>query len=161
MGDAGPWGYAGPRGDAAPLGLNGDAGPQGLDGAPGPQGLNGAPGPQGPQGPQGPKGDTGLQGSNGAAGPQGPQGPKGADGLDGSQIITVAGGEASGEKQFTVSCPTGDAALSGGFSIQGSVTGSFRSDASGDPTGNTSWTIIQSSGASLSGKVYVYCVPSS
>ena len=103
-------------------------------------------------GPQGPQGD---------AGPAGPAGPKGEDGLDGSQIITVAGGTASGDKQFTVSCPANRVALSGGFSVQGSVTASFRSNAAGDPTGNTSWTIVQSSGASLSGTVYVYCVPTS
>ena len=27
-----------------------------------------------------------------------------------------------------------------------------------DPTGTTAWTIIQSSGAALSGTAYVYCV---
>jgi hypothetical protein len=47
--------------------------------------------------------------------------------------------------------------VSGGFNIQGSVTASFRSDATGDPAGTTAWTIIQSSGAALSGTVYVYC----
>jgi hypothetical protein len=72
--------------------------------------------------------------------------------------VTVAGGTASGEKQFTVSCPAGKFALSGGFDIQGSVTASYRSNAAGDPTGGTSWTIIQSSGAALSGQVYVYCI---
>jgi hypothetical protein len=68
---------------------------------------------------------------------------------------------ASGEKQFTVNCPVNHVALGGGFSVQGSVTASFRSNAAGNPAGNTSWTIAQSSGASLSGTVYVYCVPSS
>ena len=78
--------------------------------------------------------------------------------LNGSAAsITVAGGTATGDKQFTVSCPAAKHALSGGFNIQGSVTASFRSNANGDPTGNTAWTIIQSSGASLSGTVYVYC----
>jgi hypothetical protein len=57
-------------------------------------------------------------------------------------------------------CPAGKYAISGGFDIQGSVTASYRSDASGDPTGNTGWTIKQSSGASLSGTVYAYCVAS-
>jgi hypothetical protein len=37
------------------------------------------------------------------------------------------------------------------------VTASFRSNAAGNPTGTNAWTIIQSSGASLSGTVYVYC----
>ncbi|HKS79293.1 MAG TPA: hypothetical protein VJQ07_10545, partial [Gaiellaceae bacterium] len=57
-------------------------------------------------------------------------------------------------------CPAGDFALSGGFSAQGSVTQSYRSDASGDPTGNTAWTASQSSGNTGSLTVYVYCVAS-
>jgi len=69
----------------------------------------------------------------------------------------VTGGTDTGEKQFTVSCPAGKHAVSGGFDIQGSVTASFRSDSTGNPTGTTAWTIKQSSGASLSGTVYVYC----
>jgi hypothetical protein len=73
-------------------------------------------------------------------------------------VITVAGGTASGDKQFTVSCPAGDFAISGGFDIQGSVTASYLSDSAGDPTGHNAWTIRQSSGAALSGTVYVYCV---
>jgi hypothetical protein len=89
-------------------------------------------------------------------------------------VITVAGGSASGDKQFTVTCPkAGDPkpgggtyatdyfAISGGYNILGSVTASFRSDASGDPTGSTSWTVIQTSGKDLSGTVYGYCAPSS
>ena len=43
----------------------------------------------------------------------------------------------SGDKQFTVSCPAGDFALSGGFDIQGSVTAAYRSSSTGDPTGTT------------------------
>jgi hypothetical protein len=109
-------------------------------------------------GPQGQQGVQGPAGSRGATGPAGPKGATGPAGLDGSAIVTVAGGTASGDKQFTVSCPAGYIALSGGFKIQGSVTASYRSNASGDPTGSTAWTIIQSSGAALSGTVYVYCV---
>jgi hypothetical protein len=60
-----------------------------------------------------------------------------------------------------VSCPANHVALSGGFNIQGSVTASFRSNAAGNPTGTNSWTIVQSSGAALSGTVYVYCAPAS
>jgi len=60
-----------------------------------------------------------------------------------------------------VNCPANYFAISGGFNIQGSVTASYRSNASGDPAGSTSWTIKQSSGANLSGTVYVYCAPSS
>jgi len=118
----------------------------GADGAPGADGAAGPKGETGPQGPAGPKGD---------AGPAGPQGPAG---LDGSAIITVSGGAASGDKQFTVNCPAGSVALSGGFNVQGSVTASYRSDQDGNANGNTSWTIKQSSGASLSGTVYAYCV---
>jgi hypothetical protein len=64
----------------------------------------------------------------------------------------------SGAKQFTVDCPPNHIALSGGFNIQGSVTASYRSDHDGKPAGATSWTIWQSSGATLSGTVYAYCM---
>jgi hypothetical protein len=181
-GDTGATGAQGSAGaDGAP-GAKGDIGPSGATGAEGPAGAKGDTGATGPAGSAGAKGDTGATGATGlagakgdtgatgAAGPAGPQGPAGAQGpagpagaagLNGSTIITVAGGTLSGDKQFTVSCPTGDYALSGGFDIQGSVTASFLSSSTGDPTGNTSWTIRQSSGASLSGTVYVYCVASS
>jgi hypothetical protein len=39
------------------------------------------------------------------------------------------------------------------------VTASYRSDNTGDPKGNTSWTITQTSGNSNSGTAYVYCMP--
>ena len=67
----------------------------------------------------------------------------------------------SGQKTTTVNCPAGDFALSGGFSAQGSVTESYRSNSSGNPTGATSWTVTQSSGNTDSLKVYVYCVAGS
>jgi hypothetical protein len=60
-----------------------------------------------------------------------------------------------------VDCPAGDAALSGGYNIQGSVTASYRSDSAGNPTGTTSWTIVQTSGAQLSGTAYAYCIAAS
>jgi len=93
-------------------------------------------------------------------GPAGPKGDKGDPGLSGSAIVTADSSHSSGAKQFTVDCPANYVALSGGFNIQGSVTASYRSDHNGDASGNTSWTIIQSSGASLSGTVYAYCVAS-
>jgi hypothetical protein len=51
--------------------------------------------------------------------------------------------------------------LSGGYNIQGSVTASYRSDSAGNPTGTTSWTIVQTSGAQLSGTAYAYCIAAS
>jgi hypothetical protein len=81
--------------------------------------------------------------------------------------VTVAGGQSTGDKQFTVNCPLNLAtpdptdrleAVSGGYNIQGSVNASFRSDAAGNPTGGTSWTIVQTSGKDLSGTAYVYCL---
>jgi hypothetical protein len=157
-------GAAGPKGDTGATGAAGPAGAKGDTGATGAKGDTGATGAAGPAGAKGDKGDTGATGPAGPAGPQGatgPQGPAGTAGLNGSSVITVAGGTTSGDKQFTVSCPAGDFALSGGFDIQGSVTASYRSSSTGNPTGTTSWTIRQSSGASLSGTVYVYCVVSS
>jgi hypothetical protein len=164
-------GLDGPPGADGQNGADGAEGPQGPQGLAGANGQNGADGAEGPQGPQGLAGANGQNGADGAdgqdgaegprgpQGPQGPIGPQGPAGLDGNSIITVAGGTASGEKQFTVSCPANHVALSGGFDIQGSVTASFRSNAAGDPSGANSWTIVQSSGAQLSGTVYVYCVP--
>ena len=76
-------------------------------------------------------------------------------------IIAVEADGVSGQKTTTVNCPAGDFALSGGFSAQGSVTESYRSNASADPTGNTAWTVTQSSGNTDSLKVYVYCVAGS
>jgi hypothetical protein len=155
-GSTGPAGPSGPKGDtgaAGAQGVKGDTGAKGDKGdtgATGSAGAVGAAGPIGPVGPAGPKGDTGP------AGPAGPKGDKGATGDIGS-LETVTGGTATGEKQFTVSCPAGKQAISGGFDIQGSVTASFRSNAAGNPTGTNSWTIKQSSGAALSGTVYVYC----
>jgi hypothetical protein len=115
---------------------------------------HGLPGPAGPQGAVGPRGATG------AVGPQGPQGQVGPAGIDGTAVVTVSSQGSAGQKTTTAACPAGDFALSGGFSAQGSVTQSYRSDASGDPTGDTAWTASQSSGNSGSLTVYVYCVAS-
>lgn len=111
----------------------------------------------GTTGPRGPKGDLGLQGPSG---PEGPRGPVGPAGISGTEIVTVTSQGSAGQKTTTAACPAGDFALSGGFSAQGSVTQSYRSDASGDPTGNTAWTASQSSGNTGSLTVYVYCVAS-
>jgi hypothetical protein len=75
--------------------------------------------------------------------------------------VTVELDGTSGQKTTTVSCPSGDFAISGGFSAQGSVTESYRSDATGDPTGTDAWTVTESSGNTDSLKVYVYCVAAS
>jgi hypothetical protein len=60
-----------------------------------------------------------------------------------------------------VDCPVGYVALSGGYNIQGSVTASYRSNHNGVATGTTSWTIVQTSGAALSGTAYAYCIATS
>jgi len=72
-------------------------------------------------------------------------------------IETVAGNFIAGEKTITVNCPAGKNAVSGGYNIQGSVTASYRSNSSGNPTGTTSWTVTQTSGNTGSGIAYVYC----
>jgi hypothetical protein len=131
---------------------------RGRRGATGPTGPAG--GPRGPRGATGPQGATGPRGATGPAGPQGPQGPVGPAGIDGTAVITVTSQGSAGQKTTTAACPAGYFALSGGFSAQGSVTQSYRSDASGDPTGDTAWTASQSSGNTGSLTVYVYCVAS-
>ena len=132
-GDTGATGAQGAKGADGAAGAKGDTGATGAQGPAGAKGDTGATGAQGPAGAKGDKGDTGATGSAGPAGPAGPQGPAGADGLNGSTIITVAGGTSSGDKQFTVTCPQGDVALSGGFDIQGSVTASYRSSSTRRP----------------------------
>jgi hypothetical protein len=167
-GEDGAVGPAGPAGPAGPQGATGAAGPAGPAGATGPAGPAGAKGDTGNTGAAGPAGPAGATGPAGPAGPAGPQGPKGDAGFSG--LVAVSGGHANGEKKFTVDCPFIDEqdeslgrmeAISGGFNIQGSVTADYRSDSLGnatDPEDNTSWTIIQSSNAPLSGTVYVYCM---
>jgi hypothetical protein len=105
-------------------------------------------------------GATGPQGPAGPAGPPGPRGPVGPAGIDGTAVVTVTSQGSAGQKTTTAACPAGYFALSGGFSAQGSVTQSYRSDGSGDPTGDTAWTASQSSGNTGSLTVYVYCVAS-
>ena len=109
------------------------------------------------RGPVGQQGATGPRGATGAAGPQGSVGPAG---IDGTAVVTISSQGSAGEKTTTAACPAGYFALSGGFSAQGSVTQSYRSDASGDPNGNSAWTASQSSGNTGSLTVYVYCVAS-
>lgn len=117
----------------------------------GARGLRGLPGAVGPRGATGPVGATG---------PAGPKGSVGPAGISGTQVVTVTSQGSAGQKTTTAACPAGDFALSGGFSAQGSVTQSYRSDGSGDPSGDTGWTASQSSGNTGSLTVYVYCVPS-
>jgi Collagen triple helix repeat (20 copies) len=126
-------------------------------------GIRGLTGPRGATGAAGPQGPAGNQGLRGPAGPQGLQGPRGAvgpAGISGTEIVTVTSQGSAGQKTTTAACPLGDFALAGGFSAQGSVTQSYRSDASGDPAGDTAWTASQSSGNTGSLTVYVYCVTS-
>jgi hypothetical protein len=124
---------------------------RGIRSTTGPRGATGAAGPQGPAGPQGRQGPAGSQGPRGMVGPAG---------IDGTAVVTVTSQGSAGQKTTTAACPTGYFALAGGFSAQGSVTQSYRSDASGDPSGNSGWTASQSSGNTGSLTVYVYCVAS-
>jgi hypothetical protein len=141
-------GVRGKQGLPGPVGPQGAVGPKGVAG---PRGATGAVGPRGPQGPVGPAGPQGLQGPQGAVGPAG---------ISGTEIVTITSQGSAGQKTTTAACPAGDFALSGGFSAQGSVTQSYRSDANGDPAGDTAWTASQSSGNTGSLTVYVYCVAS-
>ncbi len=71
--------------------------------------------PEGKQGPQGPKGE---QGPAGAPGARGPAGPKGVSGVlaekPTADILHLDPGE---QKSVTVTCPTGKAAISGGYNV--------------------------------------------
>ena len=110
----------GPVGAVGPAGPQGPAGPAGPKGPPGDP--NGPPGPAGPAGPAGPPGPTGDPGGMGPVGPQGPQGPVGRSGSIGREVVrgpltTVTN---TGTPQaYTVSCPSGKRAISGGYEASG------------------------------------------
>jgi Collagen triple helix repeat (20 copies) len=159
VGKAGKNGKNGKNGKAGAKGAQGNAGAQGSAGAKGDAGAAGAKGDQGAVGPAGPAGPEGPEGPQGPQGPQGPEGPEGPQGPAGTitGIITVSGEFQPGEKTIIVNCDPGFKAVSGGYNIQGSVTASYRSDNLGDPDGDTSWTVTQTSGNTGSGKAYVYC----
>jgi hypothetical protein len=186
QGEQGLSGENGLDGENGSDGLDGADGDNGLDGADGDDGQDGDDGDDGisvtsavePPGANcaaggssftaangvtyacnGAKGDKGDPGQDGQDGQDGQNGQDGQDGEDGSitGIITVEGSFEPGEKTIIVNCDPGFKAVSGGYDIQGSVTASYRSDNAGDPDGDTSWTVTQTSGNTGSGKAYVYC----
>jgi hypothetical protein len=156
VGTAGAQGLSGAQGVKGDQGEKGNQGDQGI---PGDQGVPGERGAVGPVGPTGPTGGIGPAGPTGPTGPTGPIGPAGPQGPPGSitGIITVERSFVPGEKTIIVNCDPGFKAVSGGYDIQGSVTASYRSDSTGDDSGDTSWTVTQTSGNTGSGKAYVYC----
>jgi hypothetical protein len=96
----------------------GPQGPQGVLGAVGPRGPQGARGPVGAAGAAGPVGAKGLTGPRGDVGPQGPA-------ATGSYIVREVNSIPMDQttKSFTVDCPAGTRALSGGaFANSPSVT---------------------------------------
>lgn len=98
-------GEQGPKGNDGAKGDRGEQGPQGARGETGAKGDRGLQGERGPQGLQGPQGERGL---TGPAGPQGLQGPKGDQGIPG-----VKG--ADGKTQYT-HIAYADTVSGGGFS---------------------------------------------
>ena len=84
MGNTGPTGPQGVKGETGPVGPTGPQGVKGDAGSVGPTGQTGAKGETGAQGPKGNTGPVGPTGQTGSTGPQGPQGPKG----DGVETIT-------------------------------------------------------------------------
>jgi Collagen triple helix repeat (20 copies) len=97
--------------------LRGQRGPRGL------RGLAGAPGPTGPAGAPGPTGPAGAPGAAGGFD------PSKVHRVDGAPFIVAPGSSAGG----SASCPAGEAALSGGWSMMpGGVADVF-----GNITGGT------------------------
>lgn len=75
-------------------------------------------GPAGLQGSSGPKGDTGPQGGPGPQGAKGAAGPQGAPGLSGLETVTSTSETNSfSAKSWTVRCPAGKKAVSGGYDL--------------------------------------------
>ena len=185
LGAQGSAGAAGAKGDAGANGSNGIDGKNGADGVDGDDGqsVTSAVEQPGDNCPDGGSSFTAANGityaCNGADGEDGDDGadstvpgPPGPPGFSG--IVSVGGGSATGDKQFTVPCPLNLAtpdltdrlvAISGGWDIQGSVTADYRSNTDGVATGSpanltvgNAWTVVQTSGQNLSGTVYVYCL---
>jgi hypothetical protein len=173
-GEDGLDGEPGAKGETGAKGSQGNPGADGRDGENGQNGTNGQNGvsvtsavePAGENCPAGGSVFTAANGvtyaCNGAKGDKGDKGDPGQNGQDGKDgsitgIITVEGSFKPGEKTIIVNCDPGFKAVSGGYNIQGSVTASYRSDSAGDDSGDTSWTVTQTSGNTGSGKAYVYC----
>ncbi len=102
QGEKGDTGAQGPQGEKGDTGAQGPQGEKGDTGAQGPQGEKGDTGAQGPQGekgdtgaqgPQGEKGDTGAQGPQGEKGDTGAQGPQGVPGQNGTNGQDGADGQ--------------------------------------------------------------------
>jgi Collagen triple helix repeat (20 copies) len=183
-GAQGSQGAAGAKGDLGAKGADGQNGVNGDKGEPGDKGNPGDPGKDGTSvtsavEPEGsvdcPDGGTSITDADGTTyACNGADGADGVDGANGASVVT-ASEEFDGKKTFSIRCPVtpdpndpADArmfAISGGFDIQGSSTASYRSNGLNppapnphDPAGVNGWTITQTSGASDSGTIYVYCL---
>lgn len=81
-------------------------------------------GPAGLQGSSGPKGDAGPQGGPGPQGAKGDAGPQGAPGLSGLEtVVSTSPTNSFTPKSWTVRCPPGKKAVSGGYDLDISEPG--------------------------------------
>jgi len=85
-------------------------------------------------------GPRGLSGPQGPAGPQGAQGPAGPSAVSGIAAVRASGTVASGDFDGgTVSCPSGQRVVSGGWFTDAPEGEIFLDDASDDRTG---WSVL-------------------
>ena len=124
----------------------------------GPQGVAGSIGPAGPQGVAGSIGPAGPTGPTGPAGPRGAAGPAGGP-LDPTRIVHTFGPVitiAAGAQFINVAAPCpGDAiALSGGYTI----TGSVQVTSSAATSFQQSWAIEVSNPGSVAGTARAFTV---
>ena len=157
-GIVGARGPGGPRGLA---GIHGVAGPRGDVGSAGSNGAPGIDGGQGPAGVQGPAGGTGLQGGTGSGGGTGlqggtgPQGGTGGPGVNVSHIVVTAPATA-GPGTLVAECAAGDVVTGGGFQVDPAL-GLVTIKASYPTAGGTQWSVVFSSGTSVSVTAYAIC----
>lgn len=125
-----------PRGDATAT----RATKRGKRGKRGPRGPRGVPGKNGAQGPPGAAGVQGVQGE------QGPQGPAGITGLQSysGDPTNVPG---PNFYWFEISCPTGQLAISGGFSAN-NPAGTYLQTSGLSPGDPSVWRIDYQTGSS-------------
>jgi hypothetical protein len=110
----------------------------------GPRGPQGEPGPAGPQGEPGPVGPPGAQGPAGPKGDTGPAGPKGEPGgLTGYEVVAGRSQTVTTytNQPMTVSCPSGKAALGGGFEVTDGSPMYINVNASFPSNNGRSWTV--------------------
>jgi len=163
--------FHGTRGPTGPTGPRGATGPTGPRGASGPAGSTGPAGPAGATGQRGAEGQPGATGATGPAGATGQQGPAG--GFSGTEVqtltTTVPSQSVDNAVVEAVSCPSGEVALSSGYSTSAAgakmvLVSEPLSSSTGSPVPTNDdrwqWVIDNTSGSTQPFTFFVVCASS-